>query len=657
MKVCHFRPAIRLLLIGSHVLLLAAVDGNAGGPLATVSNRAVVFRSTAFPLTWRLDPGSLGFYTNGDAANIATASFVAWDTIATASLSFNRGANLPVDVTISNYTTYWGKYDDGINPVILDSDGEITDAIRGKGAKNQVVGLAVSAYFTSGPNAGFYAEGEVLINGFLSDKTSPSQYLGVVKHEIGHLLGLDHAQIGKHEGLDGDDNNDAAVPLMFPISTANSVFTADDILAASLLYPPSGFLNNRGTLRGTIKRRDGSSVRGANVVAISADNPDERYSTVTDYLGNTSGVYEFKALPPGNYFIFADAVVPIFNGGSSVGPYAKDGNALSFVRPIDAEYYNGALESHDHLADRPDHRMSVTVAAGQTTDNINFLINDPPNQILDRYYADSAAIALPLPLPGQSTSLVAAATRFSPGISGTLLWIRVFFNGGTNGVQGSGALRFSVWRPSTVNPTFPGTVVDQFDVPLNELTKGLVLPYEIGVGDRNIAVSAGEDFFVSVEVVGNGSVQLLMDDGVTRPSSRTTVQTRAGTWLSTAQAFEKSYNAMLAVAIGGQPQEEIPLEYVLDQNYPNPLNLSNAAVDFTTTIRFVLPQASKGELKIFDLLGRPVWTSNETDFQQGFNFIFWDGRDDNGRRLPAGIYFYRLRAENFEAVKKLTLVR
>ncbi|GEM_PF-4091778 len=635
-------------------IVLFTSNAMAGGPLTIFSNRAVVYRQTAFPLTWRLDPGRLGSYSNADAARLVQNAFRDWEGIATATPSFARGENFPDDVTASNYKTYWGKFDDGVNPVLLDSDGKMMDAIRGAGAKNNTLGLAVSAYFTSGPNAGFYAESEILINGFLSNKATLQQYFGVIKHELGHLLGLDHAQINKHEGIDGLQANDALVPLMFPISTTNTELTVDDIVSVSRLYPTPDFFTNRGALRGAIRRRDGTFVRGANVIAINTANPAERYSTVTDYLGNAAGVFELRGLPPGDYFILTEPILENFSGGSSVGPHAKSRADLSFLQPVPFEYYNGVRESHDHLADRPDEAVAVTVAPNGLTDSINFLANDPPNQILDQYFDAKAALFLPI---GTAQNYAAAATRFTPSISGQLLWIRLFINSGENAIQGTGALRFSVLKPDVANRNLPGEAISQIDVPLQALTRGALIPYELWLGDRNLAVTVGDDFFVSVEVVDNGAVQLLFDDGVTRPVFRTSVKLPSGNWTPNEQAFGKPHNLKMAAAIGGQPPQIGPLQFALEQNFPNPLRAAATPPQAQTVIRFFLPHDLPAELSLFDLLGRRVRVLAKSNFPAGYNVLFWDGRDANGAELPSGIYFYRLRAGNFEEMRKLTLMR
>jgi len=317
------------------------------------------------------------------------------------------------------------------------------------------------------------------------------------------------------------------------------------------------------------------------------------------------------------------------------------------------EYYSGARESHDHLQDRPDEAVPVTVSPDGVTANIDFLANDPPNQTLDQYYQTQAAFAVGI---GNSQAYSAAAMRFTAGVSGQLLWVRVFINGGSAGIQGNGVLRLAILKSDAANSNLPGAVVDRIDTPLSALTRGLLVPNEIRIGDRNLAVAAGEDFFVSAEVMNGGVVQLLFDDGVTKPAFRSSVKTANGEWKLTGEAFSKPYNLKLAAAIGGQPPQVVPLQFTLEQNYPNPVIVGNTTQSLQTAFRFVLPQASRAVLSLFDTLGRQVRVLANADFPAGDNILFWDGRAETGAALPAGIYFYRLRAGNVEQVRKLALV-
>lgn len=95
---------------------------------------------------------------------------------------------------------------------------------------------------------------------------------------------------------------------------------------------------------------------------------------------------------------------------------------------------------------------------------------------------------------------------------------------------------------------------------------------------------------------------------------------------------------------------EIPTVYAVSQNFPNPMK-SN------TTILYQLPQESFVNLKIYNIAGREVRTLINRKESLGYKAIKWDGTDNKGRKLPAGVYFYRLKASNYEKVKRLVILR
>ena len=87
----------------------------------------------------------------------------------------------------------------------------------------------------------------------------------------------------------------------------------------------------------------------------------------------------------------------------------------------------------------------------------------------------------------------------------------------------------------------------------------------------------------------------------------------------------------------------VPLRYELWQNYPNPFNPS-------TTIAFSVPEPTLISLKIFNLCGREVATLANRRFPPGRYKIVW-----NATGRASGVYFYRLRANGFVAVRKMLL--
>ena len=113
-----------------------------------------------------------------------------------------------------------------------------------------------------------------------------------------------------------------------------------------------------------------------------------------------------------------------------------------------------------------------------------------------------------------------------------------------------------------------------------------------------------------------------------------------------------SYNAVAAhLAHGdylgncGDQLVTLPTEYELQANYPNPFNPM-------TRIDYSLPFDSKVSIQIFDALGREVITLVNDNQKAGYYTI-----DFNASNLSSGIYFYRMIASDFVAIKKMLLIK
>jgi hypothetical protein len=89
----------------------------------------------------------------------------------------------------------------------------------------------------------------------------------------------------------------------------------------------------------------------------------------------------------------------------------------------------------------------------------------------------------------------------------------------------------------------------------------------------------------------------------------------------------------------------IPTTYSLDQNYPNPFNP-------VTMINYQLPMINDVELSIYNLIGQKVATLVNERKQAGNHQVEWDAGD-----FASGIYYYRIKAGEFQDVKKMILLR
>jgi hypothetical protein len=94
----------------------------------------------------------------------------------------------------------------------------------------------------------------------------------------------------------------------------------------------------------------------------------------------------------------------------------------------------------------------------------------------------------------------------------------------------------------------------------------------------------------------------------------------------------------------------LPTVYALHQNQPNPFGQ-------LTAISYQLKAPGYTSLKIYDLTGRLVRTLVNEEKEAGYYSINWDKRNDLGRELSSGIYFYRIVSSNYKETKKMILLR
>ena len=89
----------------------------------------------------------------------------------------------------------------------------------------------------------------------------------------------------------------------------------------------------------------------------------------------------------------------------------------------------------------------------------------------------------------------------------------------------------------------------------------------------------------------------------------------------------------------------IPDKYSLSQNYPNPFNP-------VTNLEFGISNLGFVTVKIYDVMGRELITLVNEIKEPGYYTVRFDGSN-----LSSGVYFYRMTAEDFVAVKKFVLMK
>ncbi|KAA3620078.1 MAG: T9SS C-terminal target domain-containing protein [Calditrichaeota bacterium] len=111
-----------------------------------------------------------------------------------------------------------------------------------------------------------------------------------------------------------------------------------------------------------------------------------------------------------------------------------------------------------------------------------------------------------------------------------------------------------------------------------------------------------------------------------------------------------AFSEVAAQIINVIEQPKLPGKFELAQNYPNPFNP-------VTRIEYAIPQAGHVKIVVYDISGQQIETLVDAIHDAGNYYIEWDVRNQAGLALPSGIYFYKIQAGEFKAVRKLLLVR
>jgi hypothetical protein len=93
-----------------------------------------------------------------------------------------------------------------------------------------------------------------------------------------------------------------------------------------------------------------------------------------------------------------------------------------------------------------------------------------------------------------------------------------------------------------------------------------------------------------------------------------------------------------------------PKDFELYQSYPNPFNNQ-------TIIKYDLLKSCQVSLTIYNILGQKVKTLVEGYQVTGSKVVNWDGKDEKGKDLASGIYFYQLKAGEATQTKRMALLK
>jgi hypothetical protein len=212
--------------------------------------------------------------------------------------------------------------------------------------------------------------------------------------------------------------------------------------------------------------------------------------------------------------------------------------------------------------------------------------------------------------------------------SGHQIDVPLLLTGGENILSFEGLIKFNP-EHLAFNEIVWSDLLDDFTIELNEDNGNIKIA---GAG----SVPDGQEGLFA-------TIHFTVDDNFNE--AETVVEVKKLRWNEEA-VMENVASAILTNTVGiNGDQSNIPKEYALQQNFPNPFNP-------TTTISYQLPKSSFVKLAIYDINGRLVEILVNDQKNAGYYSINW-----NAVNISSGIYIYKIEADEFRNVKKCLIVK
>lgn len=390
-------------------------------------NFLYVHPTTGQPIRWNntqtikywLDPGPLGSLTNEQAHTLLKEAMKIWESASpNANVpKFEFAGLLPEDVDGTNYQKYVSAgqcYSSDLSTcpseaqknlqtvIVFDDD----NSILGTGLC-QIGGCSANsgAKVFSGDSAdpGNIVEGiAVFSSDIVSDSPSLGAgiyfTLGIMVHELGHLLGLAHTVVNQEIYIDSEWSTlKSDVPTMmsvlFPDQTGKGekdqlTLSPDDVAGISFLYPSDTFVAETATIKGKVLKSNGSPMQFANVIARNVEDPlCEAYSFVSGRIcpegtrvsDLTNGIclavgkservetsdFVLSGLPVGTYTLEIEEV-------------ADDSLAMTLAPGIEGAYIYGDAEFWNEGETVSESKLTsstITLTAGETIENVDIVLD------------------------------------------------------------------------------------------------------------------------------------------------------------------------------------------------------------------------------------------------------------------------------------------
>ncbi len=274
---------------------------------------------------------------------------------------------------------------------------------------------------------------------------------------------------------------------------------------------------------------------------------------------------------------------------------------------------------------------------------------EPPLQ----NFTGLGTVSCPCFVPGEQAGVVLTA----PAAHYPLEILRIGVGWGSQ-FGGSGQLIEAALHVYEGGLPDPGTPI--FSLVGPQLTDGVINEFDIEPLPGEVTV-AGGPFTVTLEFyntnAGDPFAPTVVHDGNGCQAGKNVVFAIPGGWndacllgVTGDWVFYIIYRPCTPTGVDDGPFVASTSPAFLSFPSPNPFESS-------TEIEFVLGQSGHADVSVYNVGGqRVVRLANET-FPAGPQRLSWDGRGNDGKRLPSGVYFVKLQVEDYTSVRKVLLTK
>lgn len=175
-----------------------------------------------------------------------------------------------------------------------------------------------------------------------------------------------------------------------------------------------------------------------------------------------------------------------------------------------------------------------------------------------------------------------------------------------------------------------------------------------------VVIESGTDYWIGYQIhTYNGDIAWF-DNGPVAEGNGAYINLSGWTPLLNATGIDANW--MLNMKTYGPnfsptDNEELPeVDFVRLRNYPNPF-MPGSNRSSGTNIAFSLPVTQTSQLTIYNIKGQKIRTLIDEDLPAGDHSIYWDGKDFQNHKVGSGVYFYRLKTDNYDISRKMLILK